>query len=72
MQRLAVRWTRFRLGSRLDRRSVGTIVDGNALSRSLREETAAEISELTAAGHPQPTIAIVQAAGEEAAGGKRR
>ena len=47
---------------------MGTIVDGNALSRSLREETAAEMSKLTAAGHPQPTIAIVQAAGEEAAG----
>ncbi len=47
---------------------MGTIVDGNALSRTLREEAAAEITELTAAGHAQPTIAIVQTAGEETAG----
>jgi len=47
---------------------VGTVVDGNALSRTLREETTAEIEQLVAGGHAQPRIAIVQAAGEEAAG----
>ena len=38
-----------------------TIVDGNALSRALRDETATQIAELVEAGHPQPSIAIVQA-----------
>jgi methylenetetrahydrofolate dehydrogenase (NADP+)/methenyltetrahydrofolate cyclohydrolase len=47
---------------------LGTLDDGNALSRALREESAAQIAELAAAGHPQPSIAIVQSAGEEAAG----
>jgi methylenetetrahydrofolate dehydrogenase (NADP+) / methenyltetrahydrofolate cyclohydrolase len=46
---------------------LGTIVDGNALSRALREEAAASIKSLVDAGHPQPSIAIVQAIGEEAA-----
>lgn len=47
---------------------MGIVVDGNALSRQLREETAGCIAELVEAGNPQPSIAIVQAAGEEAAG----
>lgn len=47
---------------------MGTVVDGNALARTLREEAAACIADLVAAGNPQPSIAIVEAAGEEAAG----
>ncbi len=47
---------------------MGIVVDGNALSRQLREEAAGCIAELVEAGNPQPSIAIVQAAGEEAAG----
>jgi len=46
---------------------LGTIVDGNALSRALREEAATHIADLVGSGHPQPSIAIVQTAGEEAA-----
>jgi len=50
------------------RAELATIVDGNALSRMLREEAAAHIAELVQAGNPQPSIAIVQSVGEEAAG----
>jgi methylenetetrahydrofolate dehydrogenase (NADP+)/methenyltetrahydrofolate cyclohydrolase len=46
---------------------LGAIVDGNALSRTLREEAAAQIAELVRAGNPRPSIAIVQSVGEEAA-----
>jgi methylenetetrahydrofolate dehydrogenase (NADP+)/methenyltetrahydrofolate cyclohydrolase len=47
---------------------LATIVDGNALSRTLREEASARIADLIAAEHPQPSLAIVQAPDEEAAG----
>lgn len=50
------------------RRRLGTVVDGNALSRELRAEAAVCIADLVQAGNPQPSIAIVQATGEEAAG----
>ena len=46
---------------------MATLVDGNALSRALRDEAAKRIAGFVDAGHPPPSIAIVQVAGDEAA-----